>query len=265
MLAALSVVFESCMTSPAVVSFAMPHIIRSDERKLKRNYDNEALRLEAASYNVIYANAFIESSANMLPVSKLKTRDRKLALAKRYYMAGGTLLREWLEKKYPGIPAAKLTKADVPAVYWMAAGELSAYSLDPFDIDLGLRIGQLFSLVKRAYELDPDFNVSSLDEFFISFYAAMPAVFGGDMAKAKAHFAIAEKKTKGESPSPYMSYVESIAIPEQDSAKFDEYLNKVLAVDISKIEGDTAKLAAKLAKKKAAYYIKNKDRFILNL
>lgn len=254
--------FASCMSSPAFVGTALPFIVKIDKNKLKHRPDDDSLRLKAGSYNIMYANAFIERPARMLPPAKFEKRERELARAKRYYLSGAKILRDRLEKKYPGLNPAQVKKEDVAAVYWLAAGELCAYSIDPFDIDLGLHIPQLAALIGRAYQLDPDFGVSTLDEFYISFYAGLPPALGGDVAKAKTHFKRAVEKTGGKTPGPYLSYVDGIAITEQDREKFDEYLNKIINIDVSKIDGDTDRLAAKLAQKKAKYYLDNADRFI---
>ncbi|MDR2467586.1 MAG: TRAP transporter TatT component family protein [Spirochaetaceae bacterium] len=265
--------FLSCMTSPTVVGIALPHLIRRDEGRLLKTPGNAPLRLETGSYYVMYANAFIEGPAKMLPPDDYEERDVKLARAKQTYLRGVTILREGLDRKYPGMSCAyasgkldgyleRLTKDDVPAVYWMVAGTLAAYSLDPFDLDLGFKIPELAALMARAYKLDPDFNNGALDDFYILFYGALPPALGGDREKAKKQFEIALKKTNNNAASPYISYVEAIAIPEQDRKKFDEYLDKALKVNLGAMKTAEEKLATKIAQKKARFYQKNAERFV---
>jgi predicted anti-sigma-YlaC factor YlaD len=265
-----------CMSSPALVGFALPVIIKSDEKKLTKAPDNESLRVETGSYYIMYANAFIEGPAKMLPVSSYEKRDKQLAKAKKRYLRGVEILRAGLEKKYPGIGAAfregklpaylkRLKKEDVPELYWTVAGTLAAYSIDPMDLDLGLKLPELTALILRAYELDPAFNNGALDDFFVLFYGALPPPLGGDRDKAKAHFRIALEKTGGNAASPYVSYAEVIAIPEQDYAKFKEYLGKALAVDFRKMKDSEEKLANKIAQRRARFLLKNAaDYFILD-
>ncbi|MDR2509170.1 MAG: TRAP transporter TatT component family protein [Spirochaetaceae bacterium] len=266
----------SCMTSPALVGTALPLIISGNEKKLTKKPDDAALRLETGSYCVMYANAFVAGPANMLPPERFSERDRMLVKAKRFYLEGASILREGLEKKYPGFDGAaaanklpaylsQFTKDDVPALYWMVAGTVGAYSLDPFDLDLGFKIPEMTALIKRAYELDSDFNNGALDDFFMVFYGALPAALGGDPAKAKIHFERAVKKTGGNAASPYVSYVEVFAIPAQNQALYDEYIAKALSVNFKIMKSDMEKLANKIAVKKARFYRNNRERFIPTL
>ncbi|MDR2481931.1 MAG: TRAP transporter TatT component family protein [Spirochaetaceae bacterium] len=262
------------MSSPGVVGFALPRIIKSDEKKLLKSPDNEALRLETGSYYIMYANAFIEGPAKMLPPDQYDKRDKKLVKAKNLYLQGVAVLRNGLEKKYPNIgtayPAGKFdsflkqfTKDDVPFLYWIVAGSMAAYSLDVMNMELGLKLPELTAMIKQAYILDPNFNNGAIDDFFISFYGALPAALGGNRDLAKKEFNIAVKKTNGNSASPYISYIEAIAIPEQDYTAFKDCLNKALSVNFSKMKTPEEKLANKIAQKKARFYLKNADRFIL--
>jgi predicted anti-sigma-YlaC factor YlaD len=264
---------QGCLSSPTVVGIALPALIKVDEGKLKRKPDNAALALAAGSYNIMYANAFVQGPAQMLPASRYKKRDAAFVRAKKIYMRGVNILRDSLNKKYPGINDASqgqsktylaaLNAADVPLIYWLVAGTLAAYSIDPFDLELGFKIPELSALIKRAYELDPNYNNGALDEFFILFYGALPPALGGNIDLAKKHYALAIEKTNGESASPYVSYAESIAIPSQDYDAFKTNLDAALAVDIGKVKGATNKLAQKLSKRRARYLLKNAGNYFL--
>jgi predicted anti-sigma-YlaC factor YlaD len=269
---------QGCLSSPTVVGLALPVVIKVDEGKLKKAPDKADLALETGSFYVMYANAFVQAPAQRLAPSKYKKRDSELARAKKLYLRGVDILRGSLDKKYPGINdaggqgtrprseyLAALTRDDVPLIYWLVAGTLAAYSLDPFDLDLGFKIPELSVLIKRAYELDPDYNNGALDEFFIMFYGALPPTLGGDIELAKKHYALAIKKTGGNSAGPYVSYAEAIAIPAQDYEAFKSNLDAALAVDISKVKGDTNKLAQKISKRRARYLLKNAGSYFMDL
>ena len=262
------------MSSPTVVGLALPVVIKSDEKKLAKAPENAALRVETGSYYIMYANAFVEGPAKMLPASSYEKRDKKLAEAKKRYLRGVEILRAGLDKKYPGINEAfqegklpaylkRLEKDDVSAIYWTVAGTLAAYSLDPMDLDLGLKLPELTALIQRAYELDPAFNNGALDDFFVLFYGALPPPLGGDRDKAKAHFRLALEKTGGNAASPYVSYAEVIAIPEQDYAAFKDYLGKALAVDFRKMKDSEEKLANKIAQRRARFLLKHADDYFI--
>lgn len=265
--------FASCMSSPALVGAALPFIISSDEKKLAKNPDDAVRRLETGSYYVMYANAFVEGPARMLPPEDYEKRDRELLRAKENYLKGALIIGEGLEKKFTGFSSAfdsgkieryikNFSKDDVPSLYWFVAGTLAAYSIDPLDLDLGFKLPMLNQLITRAYALDPDFNNGALDDFFILFYGSLPPALGGDKAKAKKHFAFALEKTGGNAASPFVSYVESIVVPEQDFKTFNEYLQRALNVDFSKMKTDEEKLANKIAQKKARFFLDNSERYI---
>ncbi|MDR2491302.1 MAG: TRAP transporter TatT component family protein [Spirochaetaceae bacterium] len=228
--------------NPGTIKLFLPGIIRSGERKLAKKQGDWALSLETGSYCVMNANAFIQGPASMLPPGDFQKRDREYVRAKKEYLRGVRILRAAFDKKYPGINqafgtasfagmSAALAKDDVPMLYWTVAGTLAAYSLDPLDMSLGLKLPELNALILRAYELDPDYDDGSLDDFFILFYGSLPRDMGGDRAKAKRHYELALKKAAGRSAGPYVSWAQAICIPEQNYGEFKENLEAALAID----------------------------------
>ena len=126
---------------------------------------------------------------------------------------------------------APLSKDDVPALYWSAAAGLCAYALNPFDMDLGVRIPEFYALVERAYELNPGFNNGALDEFFMLYHASIPENMGGEKSKVDIHYNRALEKSKGLSAAAHVSYAQAVCIPAQDYDKFKEKLEIALSID----------------------------------
>jgi predicted anti-sigma-YlaC factor YlaD len=230
-------------TDPELIGSALPFAIKMYEALLSQQPDHPGLILTTGSLFVMYANAFIQGPAEMLPVEAYQEREDQLNRARKLYLRGVDILAGGLEKKYPGWNTAytrgvqpaylvKLKKADVPLIYWHAAGFLSAYALNPFDLDLGMRLPELTAAIDRAYELDPDFNQGALDEFYMLFYSSMPEGMGGDPSKVEAHYHLALEKTRGLSPGPYVSYAQAVCIPAQDYDTFKRCLESALGVDI---------------------------------
>lgn len=265
----------ACASSPVVVGFVLPRMISGDEKKLEKDPSNEALRLEAGSFYIIYASAFVQGPAEMLPASEYQKRDEEKQRAKKLYLRGVEILRDGFNEKYPGINEAysagnlaarlvNLTKDDVPLVYWMVAGSLAAYSIDPLgEMQLGLRLPELGALMKRAYELDPDFNNGAIDDFYILYYGSLPDGLGRDWALAQVHYERAIAKSGGLAASPFVSWAQAVAAPSQDYPAFKGNLEKALAVDNSKCKTSDEKLANKIAQKKARYLLDNADLFII--
>jgi predicted anti-sigma-YlaC factor YlaD len=212
----------------------------------------------------MYANAFVQGPAEEMPRSMYDEKQAELERAKNLYLRGLNILYGGLELKYPGfdgafqkdgLPAvlAKVKKADVPALYWSAAAGLSAYSLYPLDMDLGVRIPEFFALVERAYELEPDYNSGALDEFLFLFYASVPQALGGDKAKAEIHYKRALEKTKGLSAGTYVSYAKAVSIPAQDYDTFKKLLDTALSIDPD--DDPSNRLINTISQRKARYLL----------
>jgi predicted anti-sigma-YlaC factor YlaD len=205
----------------------------------------------------------------MLPPEEYLEREEQLAEARKYYLRGAEILAAGLEKKYPGWKdayssyLARLTKADVPLVYWYAAGTLSAYALNPFDLDLGMRLPELTAAMERAYELDPDFNGGALDDFYVLFYASVPEGMGGDMSRVDIHYQRALEKTQGRLAGPYVSYAQAVCIPAQDVETFIRCLESALAVDIKKDRAN--RLVNLISQRKARYLLNQAPDFFAEL
>ncbi|GHV49185.1 lipoprotein [Spirochaetia bacterium] len=230
--------------TPEIVGPSIPSVLKKNEAKLAKNPDNQKLILDTGSLCVMYANAFVQGPAEFLPPLQYEERQAALEEAKKLYVKGADILYNGLDKKYPGFSKvsskddtldpylAKMGPEDVPSLYWTAAGYLSAFSLDPFDPVQSRRVTDLMFYIDRAYELDPDFNNGALDDFYVIALSALPESLGGDKTKVEPHFRLALEKSEGKLAGPYVSYAQSVSIPEQDYDTFKKYLEKALALNI---------------------------------
>ncbi|MDR3019693.1 MAG: TRAP transporter TatT component family protein [Treponema sp.] len=259
-------------SDPQLVGDAIPFAIKMYESLLSANSEHQGLINTTGSMFVMYANAFIQGPAEMLPRVQYAERQAAMQRAKTMYLRGLKMLYRGLELKYPGFDGAylkgtlpeilaKMKKSDVPALYWSAAAGLSAFSLNPFDMDLGVRIPEFYLLVEKAYELDPDFSNGALDEFLFLFHASIPGNMGGDISKADLYYKRALEKSKGLSAGPYVSYAQAITIPAQDYDKFKELLESALAIDTDKDPSN--RLINILSKQKARYLLDNAALFFI--
>jgi predicted anti-sigma-YlaC factor YlaD len=251
-------------SDPELVGDAIPFAIKLYETLLSNNPDHQGLILTTGSLFIMYANAFVQGPAEMLSQDEFFERETALERAKKLYLRGANIIGTGLEKKYPGFSGAyeagtldkylaKTKKEDVPYLYWATAGILSAYSLNPFDLDLGMRLPELTALIGRAYELDPDFNNGALDDFYVLFYASLPEGMGGDKSKVDTHYKRVLEKTRGLLAGPYVSYATAVAVPAQDYETFKSCLEAALAVDPDKDPAN--RLVNVLAQRKARYLL----------
>ncbi|GAB1481402.1 hypothetical protein MASR2M78_02170 [Treponema sp.] len=235
---------------PQLVADALPFALKLYESVLSEAPDHQALGLATGSAFVMYANAFVEAPAEALPSSEYEQREKARARAKNLYLRGYAYLERGIEQKSPGLIAilqgdkdqkvekskkalSRFKKEDAGLLYWSGAALMAAYALDPFDFALGTRIADVRLFMARAYELDPDFGGSSIDDFYISFYGSLPPDLGGNVQKAEAHFNLALSKSKGLSASPYVSYATAIMVPRQDYPEFKRLLDTALAIDVN--------------------------------
>jgi predicted anti-sigma-YlaC factor YlaD len=261
-------------SDPVIVGDALPFAIKMYESLLSSNPDHQGLILMTGSLYVMYANAFVQGPAELLPRARAAEKEAGRERAKKFYLRGADIIYGGLDKKYPRFSEAsrkgtlasyleKMKKADVPCLYWAAAGYLSAFSLNPFDLELGMRIPELLSLIGRAYELDPDFNSGALDDFYVLAYASLPESMGGNKALVDTYFRRDLEKSKGLLAGPYVSYAQSVAIPAQDYDTFKNCLEKALAVNPD--EDPANRLVNTIAQRKARYLLDNASDYFIDL
>jgi predicted anti-sigma-YlaC factor YlaD len=262
-------------SDPRLVGDALPFAIKMYETLLANNPDHQGLILTTGSLFIMYANAFVQGPAETLPPEEYYEKQARMERARKLYLRGAAIVERGLEKKFPGWTDSRTEpeklaaflagtkKEDVPLLYWDAAGILSAYALNPFDLDLGMRIPELGALIARAYELDPDYNLGALDEFYLLFYASLPEGMGGDREKAEFHYKKALEKSKGLAAGPYVSYAKAVAVPAQDYERFKSCLEAALAIDTE--NESTNRLVNILAQDKAKYLLENAAGFFAEL
>jgi predicted anti-sigma-YlaC factor YlaD len=257
-----------------LVGEALPFAIKMYESLLSANPEHQGLILTTGSLFVMYANAFVQGPADLLPRIQYAEKQQAFARAKKLYLRGAGILYGGLEKKYPdfkgaveagNLPSAleKMKKADVPSLYWTAAGYLAAFSLNPLDVELGWKIPELIAMIDRAYELDPDFNSGSLDDFYVLFHASVPESMGGDKSRVETHYRRALEKSKGLLAGPYVSYAQAVSIPGQDYATFKKNLETALAIDPDVDKSN--RLVNVLTQRKARYLLDSAPLLFLDL
>lgn len=225
---------------PELVGDALPFAIKLYETMLASLPTHDGLRLRTGSLYIMYANAFVETPAEMTPRSAAEEKDYLLARAKNLYLRGRDILFVSLERKNPAIrrqlkarqykeAMAPFGKADTGLLYWTALGWLAAYSVDPFDMALGQTVPQTRAMIERIQALEPGYGNGALDSFYVGYYGSLPEYLGGDPAKARASFARAEERLAKSDTSPLMALATTVSVKEQNAAEFKDLLGRVLA------------------------------------
>ena len=264
-------------SDPQLVGDAVPFAIKMYETLLEQNPNHAGLIETTGSLFIMYANAFVQGPAEMLPLGQYGEKRMQLERAKKLYLRGVAILERGINNKYPGMLGkwglsdnpgfanglSRMKKEDISLFYWFAAGNLSAYALNAFDLALGLRVPQLIAMMEKAYELDSNYNSGTLDDFFLILYGALPEGLGGDKEKALIHYQRALEKANGSLASPYVSYASSIAIGNQDYEAFKSNLEKALEIDSEADKANT--LINIINQRKARYLLDNAVDYFADL
>ncbi|MBA7620426.1 hypothetical protein ES703_27775 [subsurface metagenome] len=258
---------------PELIKEALPFALKLYESLLEQTPENKALLLSTGSGFVMYANAFIQTPAGMLPYTEFEKQERMLKRASRLYLRGRGYVLRALELSHPGFnallendqidQALELTaEEDVAYLFWAAAAWMGAFSADTFDIELLISVPKAAAMMKHALELDESFEHGAIHEFFISYYGSVPEAMGGSEEKARYHFQKALEYSGGLSASPYIALAATISVKNQDMDEYRELLERALAIDPdSSLEN---KLANILNQRKAQWMLEHiEDYFLL--
>jgi hypothetical protein len=114
------------------------------------------------------------------------------------------------------------------------------------------------AMMRRALELDEDFDHGAIHEFFIIYEGARSGTVKGTTDRAMEHFDRVVRLTQGKKASPYVS----LASSKQDYELFKELLNKALAVDPDSVL--KWRLANILAQQKAQWLLDHSEELFLD-
>ena len=257
---------------PDLVADALPFALKLYEILLEQDPENAALLLTAGSGFIMYANAFVQTPAEMLPYARYEEQVRMMIRATKLYLRGRDYVLRSLESKHDGFIAAvdsgdldsalaPMTPADTDALYWAGAGWMAAISLNTFDIALGVGRPNAAALIDKAFALNPDYGAGTLHEFYISYYAGLPESMGGSDLKAREHYRRALDLSGGRRPSVYVALATALSIKNQDHEEFIMLLEKALAIDPE--EDPANRLASVIAQRKARWLLDHIEDFFL--
>jgi hypothetical protein len=149
------------------------------------------------------------------------------------------------------------SKADAPALFWAAFCWSGFINLSKDSPEAVAELPKAVAVMKRAHELDPDYDFAGSDLFFGVYFASRPKLLGGDTEKAKEHFKWAERLTDGKYLMTYVLEAKTLAVALQDRALFESLLAKVQGSPTGRLP--KAKLADEVAKLKAAALLEKID------
>ncbi len=257
---------------PELVGDAVPFALKLYESLLDTVTDNPNLYLAAGSGYVMYANAWVQTPADMLPDSEFARKREQTDRARRLYLRGRDYTLQGIEVRHPGFRSAldggaareyfdTMKGEDVPFLYWAAAGWIAAWAADPFDVETGIGVKKAAAMMEAALRINEAWDEGSLHEFFLLYYGALPESMGGSEDKARRHFERAVALSKGKRASPFVALASTVSVKNQNEKEFVELLNRALAVDVK--EKYPGRLANVIAQRRARWLLDHRgDRFL---
>jgi predicted anti-sigma-YlaC factor YlaD len=257
---------------PELVGAALPFALKTYEALLEQTPENTELLLATGSAFTMYANAFVQTPADMLSELEFARREAMLIRAKKLYLRGRGYLLRAMELRHPGFGAAlkedaagelltEMETEDVPYLFWTAASWMGAFSTDAFDIEMLMSVPKAVAMMQRALELEEDWGGGMIHDFFISYYGSVPEAMGGSEERARHHFERAVLFSEGGSASPYVALATTVSVKNQDAAEFRDLLDRALAIDPDARPEN--RLANTISQRKARWLLEHLEDFFL--
>ncbi len=149
----------------------------------------------------------------------------------------------------PKIALSKTNENSVSTLYWTAAAWGLFISVSKDNPAAIIELPNIGYLLERALELDEDYDNGSIHDLMFTYTLNRPDGGSSSMEVAKEHFDRAMDLSEGSRASLYVSYAESISIPNQNKEEFFNLLDQALAVDVNEIPNQ--RLANILAQERA--------------
>lgn len=258
---------------PELVGDALPFAMKLYESLLAADPENPDLLLATGRVFVMYANAYVQTPADMLELSEIELQTAMRARAKRLFLRAREYVLKGLDLRRPGVRGnleagkvdaalALLKPADADYLYWTSAAWLSAFSLDPFDMALLVTVPQPVALLERVNAWDPAYGGGAVHDILISFYGSASADMGGSEKRAREEFARSLELSKGAKAGPYLALATAVSVKNQDAKEFRDLLGRALAIDVDAVPSN--RLENILAQRRARWLLAHIGDFFLS-
>ncbi len=244
---------------PELVRESLPTNMKLIELLIHQSPNNPELLTAACQAFTVYAYSFVLRDAEI-------SMDEDFSSARKLYSRSGNLLKrakdygmKALDASYPGfiksynsdpkIALSKTNESNISTLYWTAAAWGLFVSVSKDNPAAIIELPNIGHLLERALELDEDYDNGSIHDLMFTYTLNRPDGGSSSLEVAKEHFDRAMDLSEGSRASLYVSYAESISIPNQNKEEFFNLLDQALAVDVNEIPNQ--RLANILAQERA--------------
>ena len=285
---------------PQLIADALPLALKLYEMVLASDPEHAGMQYATGKNFVMYANAFIQTPAGMLPDEEYLEQEIMLERAKKMYIRGRDYILTGIELEQPGFLAAVDAGAlddallmidqteDAAMLYWAASGWIAAFSCDPFDFELANDLYIPVAMLYRAMQLDESFNKGAIHDIYIQIYSSLP--YGHVLKALKAapgtagefndeyytrhgikddpkektdyHFNRAIELAGGRNPGTYCSYAASVSVKKQDYEEYRMLLEQALAIDPA--DDPDNELVTTIYQEKADWMLEHAEDFFID-
>jgi predicted anti-sigma-YlaC factor YlaD len=258
---------------PELVGDALPFAMKLYESLLAADPENADLLMATGRIFVMYANAYVQTPADMLEASEVEKQAAMRVRAKHLFLRAREYVLRGLELRRPGFRAdlaagkvdaalARLKKDDADYLYWGSAAWMSAFSIDPFDMELLVTVPQPLAMLEQVNAWDPAYGGGAVHDIFVSVYGSISADMGGSEARAREEFARSLELSKGSKAGPYLALATAISVKNQNAKEFRDLVGKALAIDVDAFPAN--RLENVLAQRRARWLLDHIGDYFLS-
>ena len=259
---------------PELIGAALPFSLKLMESVLASAPEHRALLAATSAGFTQYAYAFVQQEADVLALDDTERAWLAWNRARRMYLRARDYGLRGLDVAVPGFSATLRTTAattvaqagatEVDLLYWTAASWAAAIALGKDDPSLVADLPLVSAMIDRALAVDADWDRGAIHSFLVTYEMARPDAMGSfddRVTNARSHFDRAVSLSQGKAAGPYVSWAESVCLPREDRACFEEMLQAALKINPD--DHPATRLANTIFRRRAAWLLANVDRWIL--
>ncbi len=230
---------------PELVGDALPFAIKLYESLVASCPKNPSLLLATGKSLCMYSYAFVQVPAEEMSYNELAEKEEMLQRSKHLYLRGRDYILRAISVRHPHFEE-KINEGDFTAafkgistrdtsyLYWAGMSWMAAIGADKSDVSLALDIPKAVACVRKAMDLKDSYGEGAAHDFFVKYYGSMPAAMGGSEEKAREHFALALKYSRGTKISPYLALATTVCVKTQNESEFKALLDTALKINVNK-------------------------------